>query len=328
MNKVTNEEIMKILKLDYNFIKSKIPEEKLLGIFVYGKVNYGIAQHPSDVTTTAMYLPTFEQMCLNPHAKTEGYTYGQRMVTVKDFRLSHRTAFHANSDIQALYTEYYIINPKYEDIYFNDLRYYRDEIAYSNFQNKLVDMARKGMFAQDPADIIRYWYTCNMYKNFEPFEKCLMFNTMAEYAYSNRSHFVQNNWQTIKQDFTDILDAYEETLTPPLRQPKVDKAILNIMQVSAAADNAVHDFVSALTDTEKQALKILISQSKTSQNIVIAVLLKTFNISRIVYNNLLTKLKLNQMADIENHGVKGIHIEFLYPELVSMFETQKNEETE
>ena len=49
MNKISKEEINKILKDDYKYLKTLYPQDQIFGVFAFGKLNYGFAESISDV---------------------------------------------------------------------------------------------------------------------------------------------------------------------------------------------------------------------------------------------------------------------------------------
>lgn len=75
------------------------------------------------------------------------------------------------------------------------------------------------------------------------------------------------------------------------------------------------DFFKKITNMEQKALYSIIKDIGEEGNITISKLVEKNNISRPVYNNLISKMKENNIAEIENQGMKGTYIKIIEPEL-------------
>ena len=71
MNKISDEVINNVVQQHYDYIISKYDERKIFGVFTYGKVNYGFATQEQDIKTVFLYVPSFEEMCINPIKNNE-----------------------------------------------------------------------------------------------------------------------------------------------------------------------------------------------------------------------------------------------------------------
>lgn len=113
MNKIDTNEIMQVLQQKLNMLKQQLSFE-IVGIFTYGKCNYGFCETVDDITTIAYYIPKFENLCLlsdlSP-SEIDG-------VTIMDIRLINRMIFSDKQTIvnDSLLTNYRIVNPRYEKI--------------------------------------------------------------------------------------------------------------------------------------------------------------------------------------------------------------------
>lgn len=115
----TNEKIFKKLNSDLNIIYDLYGKENVFGIFSYG----------DGYNAEAIVIPTFEDICLNSklidtHVETEN-----GMVLIRDARLMYHATKEGYAEmISALYTDEYIVNPKYEHMYIKLFRANRNEI--------------------------------------------------------------------------------------------------------------------------------------------------------------------------------------------------------
>lgn len=111
MNKGLEEKIFFKLNLTINTIKKIYSEESIFGIYTYGDYQNIIC----------IIIPTFERVCLNEGLINDVY----KIDLLKNNQIKTidiRYVYHATRDgypevIESLYTDYYIINPRYEHIY-------------------------------------------------------------------------------------------------------------------------------------------------------------------------------------------------------------------
>lgn len=114
-----DELIRKRVQEHYDYIKDKY---EVVALFLQGSQNYGLdvydEDYTSDVDTKAIVLPTFDDFILSkePISKTIVLENDEH-IDVKDIRVMFTMFKKANiSYIELLYTDYFIINPKYEHI--------------------------------------------------------------------------------------------------------------------------------------------------------------------------------------------------------------------
>ena len=86
---------------------------------------------------------------------------------------------------------------------------------------------------------------------------------------------------------------------------------MNFLEEVTRADQLVliEDFYKALTDNEKNAFIAIREEIGLSGNISIVKMIQKTNLSRPVWNSLLTKMEKFGIAQIKNQGAKGTHIE-------------------
>lgn len=106
------------LNEDLRSIEKLYGEENVFGCFLNNDI------------TESIVIPTFEEVCLNKKLINTNYIYKDRLINIKDIRF----AYHATRDgykelISGLYTDKYLINPKYERLYLKLLRANREIIT-------------------------------------------------------------------------------------------------------------------------------------------------------------------------------------------------------
>ena len=103
----------------YNEALALFPENKIIGIFVSGSQNYGLADENSDVDTKLIITPSINDFVFNrsPVSSTHILKNNEH-IEIKDVRLMFNCYKKQNINfIETLFTNYYILNPIYEDIF-------------------------------------------------------------------------------------------------------------------------------------------------------------------------------------------------------------------
>ena len=124
--------VQEALKEHYQaVIEYGINPNNILGVFLYGSQNYGVDLPTSDVDTKAVFIPTFEQLVLDKKmVNHEIHLENGEHCEVMDVRHIVNEFRKQNINfVEVLFTDYFIVNPQFEDLW-ND--YYisnRDRIC-------------------------------------------------------------------------------------------------------------------------------------------------------------------------------------------------------
>ena len=113
MNVITDEQIEVILNEQMNYLKSTYDEKQCLGLFTYGKVNYGFAEKLDDIKTVLCYIPSFEELCTTIYPLKIKYITDDknRKIRICDIRLLYELAISQEDIIiEAIFSKYHIIN--------------------------------------------------------------------------------------------------------------------------------------------------------------------------------------------------------------------------
>lgn len=101
-----------------------------VGIFLQGSQNYDLDYEDSDIDSKVIVIPKFDDFLFNK--KPVSYTHimeNEEHVDLKDIRLMFQCFRKQNINfVEILFTDYYILNEKYEDI-FRQLLDIREQIA-------------------------------------------------------------------------------------------------------------------------------------------------------------------------------------------------------
>ena len=118
----------------YKYAVSKYGDH-ILGVFLYGSQNYNIHTEDSDIDTKAIYIPTLDEIAAGAAPISKELSYGNRgeHIEVKDIRLMCQMWKKQNMNfLEILYTKYFALNPKYEDVFNQTFKLYRSNISAYN----------------------------------------------------------------------------------------------------------------------------------------------------------------------------------------------------
>lgn len=144
MSYVLDKDIMRRIQEHYDAAAAIIPKDRIVGIFLQGSQNYGMATDKSDVDTKCIIIPSFEDIVFNkPPISTTHILPNDEHIDLKDIRLIFGNFRKQNINyIEILFTKYFILNPKYEK-FWNELIEEREAIAKYNMYTAVK--AIKGM---------------------------------------------------------------------------------------------------------------------------------------------------------------------------------------
>ena len=125
--------VMDRVKEHYNEALTYFPEDRIVGIFLQGSQNYGLATPQSDVDTKLIVTPTFRDIAMNRKpVSTTHIRANEEHIDFKDIRLYIQTFRKQNLNfLEILYTDFAIVNPIYEKQW-NRLVESREAITHFN----------------------------------------------------------------------------------------------------------------------------------------------------------------------------------------------------
>lgn len=89
-------------------------EDQIIGVFLYGSQNYGLATENSDVDTKVVIIPTLEDLCSKKAGFVKEYKYNDEKVIVMDLIHYVDNLKKQNINyIETLFTEYCWVNPNH-----------------------------------------------------------------------------------------------------------------------------------------------------------------------------------------------------------------------
>ena len=106
---------------------------KVFGVFLQGSQNYDLDYDGSDIDTKCIILPKFEDIVLkNNPVSTTHINPDNSHIDLKDIRLMWECFKKQNINfLEILFTDYYIVNSQYEELW-NKMRLWAEDIAHYN----------------------------------------------------------------------------------------------------------------------------------------------------------------------------------------------------
>ena len=145
MNKMIRDKINrnnKIFTRMFEHLEVVKDEFEWVGLFLQGSQNYNLDYEESDIDTKLIVLPTFENICLNDKSiSTTRILENNEHIDIKDIRSMIKCFKKQNINfIEVLFTDYFILNPKYEQIWIEFILH-NEEIAHYNNYTAISCMA-------------------------------------------------------------------------------------------------------------------------------------------------------------------------------------------
>lgn len=177
------------LQQHYEYAKTNYDDSNVIGISLYGSQNYNTDLEDSDIDTKLLIIPNLSSVYNNEKGvnKTLRIPETEELCNVKDIRCFLEELKKQNiSSIEALFTEYCIINPVYKKVW-NELIEHRGEIAHSNpsaaakaavgiaygYYDKLYNKETGEINCKVVGNLVRLEYFLLSYFEEKPYEQCI-----------------------------------------------------------------------------------------------------------------------------------------------------------
>lgn len=331
--------IDELLKKDYNILTEEFGERQVIGVFVYGLANCGLAEDCDDIQIVGCICPPFEEFCCHD-SKLKSYYIEDNLgkkIRITDIRLLYEKALHQESIIlEAVFTDYKIINPRYKKAFHRYVYINREVIFHGNQKLRIQQAIKIGKNSiekyknaeiKDVNDLLKASYiriTCRQYLDGISCENCV--NMKQDYF---KNYLMQIKHKQLIPDIEEIEDDFDSILEEAEELPEENHTTQNLIKIAimeiakvSLTDIAqdIDNFETLLTKTELQAFKMILDQLENGieGDISISQLTNSSTISRPVFKNTIQKMKDNKIAEIENRGVKGTHIKIIDGNVLQM----------
>lgn len=325
MNKISKEEINKILKDDYKYLKTLYPQDQIFGLFTFGKVNYGFAEKVEDILVKMYYLPSLEEMCTSIEFKDEVIEYNNHHIIIKDIRLILDNILkQEGTTMECFFSKNYIITPKFKTVYMDNIIAKREEIFHCNpgkrvkqsverAQNEIIDFMATGN-TELLFEACRRRLATSLYLAGEKVQDCIELKKdyHTTYLWSIKTGQSLPNIEEVVKDLTEMKNTAITMEIHPELETMVTETIVEIMKIALTKSISADEFLSMLTPAEQGALKDIMQNLENGEGIVsVSKLVESGNYSRPVYKSVLNKMKDAEIAGLTNMGVKGTHIKII-----------------
>lgn len=323
MNKISDEEINKFLQEQYKKVVAAHGSDRILGVFVYGKANYGFAETLDDVEIMGCYIPTFEELCgVRPEICVD---HPEIQIKLMDLRLVLKDAKLQDAHImETVFTDYFILNPKYEKAFNNYIKINREAMFHCNKKARVEASVSKGFEHlknyKETYDTNELFEACRrriatrLYLNGTAIENCINLKKdyHVDYLWRVLEGETEPDLEEIEQDLLDMKNESRHFKVNSKDENLITIGITEIIRISLNPVTTKEDFLLNLTDNEQEAFILIENNLPDGEgNISISKLLLNTTISRPVFTNVLQKMKEYNVAQIDNQGVKGMYIKFL-----------------
>ena len=244
--------IIQRLKDDYIFLSGTYD---VVGVFLFGSQNYETDTVESDIDVKAIVMPKIDNLLLGDYEVKETHKRENGELTVFDIKSMHDNIKKLNINfLEILFTEYRILNPKYQNLWQNMI-IMREDIAYHNkhaamkciygcAQNKFSKLFHKvpsneekidkvGYDYKAWSDILRFRIMMQAYKHYRPYENILKIKNIDPVAYDHLMDIKYCNYictpeeikedsSAMKQNMEFFMDKYIEEQSDTINQHIVD----------------------------------------------------------------------------------------------------------
>lgn len=332
---IKDEVIKYILESQLQYLYSIYNEKQILGIFTYGKVNYGFAEKESDIQTLFVYIPSYSELCsISPdfNIKTvETLPNGQKIKKV-DIRGIYNFASEQDGVMmEVLFSEYQIINPRFKKAFKKHFLINKEIIFHCDPQARVKNVVKRAQEAlqeyeknQNNDFLFQACYlriACRLYLDGVSCENCINLKKdyHTSYLWQILTGNIKPNLEEIKNDFSLFLEEVNEHKKNSQCIEDIKQGVQELIKIALTDTIQTESFKNKLTDLEQQALLVILNNLADGYEGVISVsqLVASSTISRPVFKNVLQKMKDNLIAEIENKGVKGTYIKIIDGNLLS-----------
>lgn len=327
MNKISDMEIKNILRERCEEVKAQIGEDRLFGIFVIGKALYGMAEREDDIETIAGYIPTEEELYLSaPSYKTCIHKEGSEKdieTRLTDLRCLLKKIEQQDINImESIFSEYKIINPRYEEEYIKQILDNKEIIFKYKPYNRIRNAIDRGYEAIEDGDYLeacRIRFACQEYVNGASIADCIYLKKDFYLRYLDsikKEEFIPDIIE-LQEDYEEILLKAKDMVCHYDVEKYFKDFIKNTIIKANQDTTKVKNILEFLTDKEKQALDLILSKLTNGEGVVsISKLLEESPLSRPVFKSALQKIEKFCLAEVVNQGVKGFYIKILDNNLI------------
>lgn len=181
-------DIIDRVRLHYDYAVRHYGRENVLGVFLYGSQNYECDNEGADVDTKCILLPDLYRLAIHPYQTTHLHIPREdgldpevcECMTIQ--HMVHNWKKQNPNFLEIMFTHFYVINPEYEDLWWNYLDTHREHIARYDVRQGILSVAHQAIntIKQGPFDGkkigngFRLMNLLSAYEVGEPYKDCLV----------------------------------------------------------------------------------------------------------------------------------------------------------
>lgn len=335
------EKIIERLQKHWDFaIQQGFNQDMFLGIFLYGSQNYNTSNDDSDVDSIIVVIPSFNNFCLSKNWLSKELHFGDEHIILKDIRSIREMFMKQNINyLEILFTEYFILNPKYYADFHKYFVKNREVISHYNREKTVKSVTGQLLHTlrQDPTDekklynAHRLYFFLRDYLDLKPYEECIRptgedhdFLMDLKYKDTYHENAKKKLAELLEKDVLDMVLKNVNIQSPDSKAAAaaIDEGTIEILKESFDLNKkpkeiSKKEFFKKLTNSETRAYYSIIKEIHEEGNITIQKLVEKNSISRPVYTNLIVKLKENNVAEVNSMGMKGTYIRITQSEMLA-----------
>ena len=302
----------------YKDLIKQYGKNRILGLFTIGNINYNLQENENDYKILCIYLPTFEELCLNSDILCENI---DEHLYIKDIRYFFNSVEDTNSyALETLFSKYSFIAARYKNLFNKYLYENREYISRYNPAERVercinrVNQLLQVNSNDNLAEIYRLYISASKYADYKPSSECYYIDSpvVIDFIKRIRKGEILIDIESIQEDFQKIYDRVKGSAINLEAIKLVKKGILEIMNLAINTDIDIDTFKKSLTEKEKEAFEIIEKELVDGEGYIkVTQLTYATNISRPVFTNLFQKITQSNIGEITPAGVKGTKI-FLY----------------
>lgn len=216
-------------------------EDFVIGAFLVGSQNYNLDIESSDIDVKVYTLPSLESIIENDKPESSTWTSPDNShIDYKDFRLVIKELEKGSPNmLETLFTEYYIVNPKYRYL-ISRLRAYRERIAtvdltrtlnaYLGMAQRFINMYNINKEEMDSKSVVTLLRIRDfVYSYFileDNYKKALVSPNISVLRTLRNSKIDLEKLKSFVDEATSDLNEYEEFFKKKLKNKRIERAAL------------------------------------------------------------------------------------------------------
>lgn len=224
----------------YNKISKDYPDYKILGIFLYGSQNYGLATEDSDVDSIAILIPSIKDIILRKPICKEIIFENKEHCNIKDIReVVKEWKKQSVQALEILFTDYFIVKPEYVS-YWNHFLNIRNDIAHYDVERTFKSVAgqAKQTYLRNPSDrkqianALRLYNFLRSYLIGCSYKTCLTSNSIATLGIKTGEVLLKEDviGKIIFDSFEKLKDSSWKVKSIPEAGQKIDEYLVELIK--------------------------------------------------------------------------------------------------